>query len=195
MQNTLTFLNKFFWLILALLGVMLLVWVLLFSPFLEQANANKVTQSSSSSSQSTAMMSSSSSSMSSGSKSTISSSASAVSSQSSSSSSSSSSSASAVSSSSSKAVETTLIPTTQRGKYVTTSINGNTGYGGVNFRQTPCGERVANYKAWNVKGTVNLAPASNDKCQLGKYTWYFVEFEDGTKGWVVENNLAFSLTK
>ena len=183
MQNTLTFLNKFFWWIIALLGAMLFIWWLVFSPLFQSATATTNSTASSSSSNSSSISSS------------VSSTAVNSSSAQSVAGSTSSSSTSSSSTNSVAANNTNLIPTSQKGKYVKTFINGDEGYLGVNFRKTPCGELVGNYKTWNLKGTVNIAPTTDNKCALGKYTWYFVEFEDNTKGWVVENNLDFSVTK
>ena len=189
MQNTLTFLNKFFWWIIALLGAMIFIWWLVFSPLFQSNAISNLTATNSSSLSSSVSSSSIANSTvpQSGVQSSTSSTPSSTSSTATSSSSS--------SSSSSSAASTNLIPTTQKGKYVKTFINGDEGYLGVNFRKTPCGEKVGEYKAWNLKGTVNLTPARDDKCALGKYTWYFVEFDDNTKGWVVEDNLAFATTK
>ncbi len=186
MQNTLTFLNKFFWWIIALLGAMIFIWWLVFSPLFQSNAISNLTTNNSSTSVSNSSIANPIAALS-GLQSSTSSNSSSTSSSAMSSSSS--------SSSSSAATNTNLIPTTQKGKYVKTFINGDEGFLGVNFRKTPCGEKVGEYKTWNLKGTVNLAPATDDKCALGKYTWYFVEFDDNTKGWVVEDNLTFSTTK
>ena len=128
MQNTQTFLNKFFWWIIALLGVMLFLWWLLFSPLFQSTNASTLNSQTANSTP-------------------------------------------------------------------PTSMNGDEGYDGVNFRKTPCGELAGDYKAWNLKGVVNETPVTDESCPLGKYTWHLVQFDDNTSGWIVEDNLTFSTSK
>ena len=76
---------------------------------------------------------------------------------------------------------------------VKSAANGNSGTG-VNVRVNPCESVTGNLQKWGSVGELLDGPISKE-CLGGKYTWYKVDWTDGSKGWSISDNLIISNLK
>jgi hypothetical protein len=72
-----------------------------------------------------------------------------------------------------------------------TDILGN---GGVNWRQSPCGEVAGNLRRWGHVGEVLEGPVES-KCNNKTYKWWRLRWQDNQEGWVAEDFINLSNEK
>lgn len=79
------------------------------------------------------------------------------------------------------------------GKLVTT-ISGGSIFTGLNWRSAPCGEIKGQPKAWGSTGKIvaDSTPQRVDTCSLGNFEWIQVNWDDGTQGWSITENLQIT---
>jgi cytoskeletal protein RodZ len=62
----------------------------------------------------------------------------------------------------------------------------------LNFRDSACGNPAGLVKNYGATGTVINGPSNNESCPLGRYSWYQIQYSDGTTGWSAAQYLEIS---